>query len=78
MWSFNKSEEIYKPVVLSGHSSNVNIVDGVYKDAEKGSVVVVTISVDSTAIIWFRSDFKGILYSYLHFAMATSSSMKHF
>lgn len=62
VWSFDTSKETYLPVVLAGHSSNVNIVDGVYKNAEKGSVVVVTISVDSTAVIWFRSDFKGTFY----------------
>lgn len=62
VWSLDKEKESYVHAVLAGHSSNVNVVDGVYKNAEKGSLVVVTVSVDSTVIIWCRPAFKGMFY----------------
>ncbi|KAK4875944.1 hypothetical protein RN001_012366 [Aquatica leii] len=48
----------YVPCVLQGHEENVNIVDGLYKNVEKGFVVVATASLDSSIKIWTRTTFK--------------------
>lgn len=44
----------YKCSKLTGHESNVNIVDGIYKRSDKTDAVVVSVSMDCTAIIWKR------------------------
>lgn len=59
VWSLDSNSGCYKPCTLAGHESNVNVVDGLYKDHEKRSVVVATISVDSTLRIWFRPERTG-------------------
>ncbi|XP_023017207.1 elongator complex protein 2 [Leptinotarsa decemlineata] len=50
VWSSNG--KVYSKVSLVGHSSNVNIVDGLYK--ENNSTVVVSISMDCCIKIWWR------------------------
>ncbi|KAF5281600.1 hypothetical protein FQR65_LT02920 [Abscondita terminalis] len=45
----------YAPFVLKGHEGNVNIVDGLYKNAEKGFAIVVSASLDSSIKLWARN-----------------------
>ncbi|XP_057671007.1 elongator complex protein 2 isoform X1 [Diorhabda carinulata] len=45
-------ENYYEPEVLEGHSSNVNIVDGLQRIDK--STLIVSISMDHTAKIWYR------------------------
>ncbi|KAG5896915.1 hypothetical protein JTB14_028143 [Gonioctena quinquepunctata] len=54
VWTLDENR--YTNVVLEGHKSNVNIVDGLYKENDKGSTVVVSISMDSSIKIWFRGN----------------------
>lgn len=44
----------YKCSKLTGHENNVNIVDGIYKGSFKTDAVVVSVSMDCTAIVWRR------------------------
>lgn len=59
MWTFSEDKKQYLPIFLKGHSSNVNVVDGIYKKKDTKSVIVVTASVDSTVRIWYRPDKTG-------------------
>ncbi|CAG9826810.1 unnamed protein product [Diabrotica balteata] len=52
IWTLNG--DIYLLKILKGHSSNVNIVDGLYRDDK--SAVVVSVSMDQTAKIWLRQN----------------------
>lgn len=47
------------PVVLRGHSGNVNIVDGLYCGRDQEHTVVVSASMDSSIKIWWRSRLNG-------------------
>lgn len=44
----------YEPEILKGHESNVNIVDGLYKQHDKNDAVVVSASMDCTVKVWYR------------------------
>ncbi|CAG9860297.1 unnamed protein product [Phyllotreta striolata] len=54
VWTFVNDK--YEPTLLEGHSSNVNIVDGLYKEAHFKSTVIVSVSMDRSAKIWYRKD----------------------
>lgn len=62
VWSFDTVKDNWVPFMLKEHTSNINVVDGLYKDASKKDTVVVTLSMDSTAIIWIRSDLTSTVY----------------
>lgn len=49
-----------KPIVLTGHNGNVNIVDGLY---DRTLTIIVSASVDSTVKIWNRLDKSGKIFS---------------
>lgn len=48
----------YKQVTLN-HESNVNIVDGLYKQHDKSGAVIVSASMDCTVKIWYRPKPEG-------------------
>lgn len=56
VWNLNVEIE---PILLKGHSGNVNIVDGLYGSRDRKETFVVTVSVDSTIKIWYRHQTKG-------------------
>lgn len=56
VWNLRDGVE---PVVLKGHSGNVNIVDGVYASDNQHDTFVVTASLDSTIKIWYRHQQEG-------------------
>lgn len=56
VWSV--ADNSYKE--LTGHSDGVNKVDCLYKDTEKGYLIVATGSIDSTIKIWERKQFGGM------------------
>ncbi|CAH1104108.1 unnamed protein product [Psylliodes chrysocephalus] len=49
-------DDKYESVILKSHTLNVNIVDGLYKGENCSSAVIVSISMDRTAKIWFRQN----------------------
>lgn len=56
-------DDKYESVILKSHTLNVNIVDGLYKGENCSSAVIVSISMDRTAKIWFRQNLTG-MYKY--------------
>lgn len=63
VWSLK--DNIYHPVVLTGHESNVNVIDGLYRKKNNDEAVVVTASMDSTIKLWRREKYGGNLYIFL-------------
>lgn len=59
VWTYSEDKKQYLPNFLKGHNLNVNIVDGIYKNKDTKSVIVVTASVDSTVRIWCRLNKTG-------------------
>ncbi|KAK5645145.1 hypothetical protein RI129_006445 [Pyrocoelia pectoralis] len=57
VWSLKDND--YVSFVLRGHDSNINIVDGLYKDDERKVTVVATASLDSTVKVWTRQNANG-------------------
>lgn len=49
----------YEPVTLKGHESNVNIVDGLYKQNNKNGALIASASMDCTVKIWYRPKSEG-------------------
>lgn len=52
VWTFKKDE--YKPYFLTGHTSIVNIVDGIYRNSCQQKAVIVSASMDCNVFIWRR------------------------
>ncbi|GJQ80997.1 hypothetical protein Trydic_g23426 [Trypoxylus dichotomus] len=52
VWTLEGDE--YVPFVLSGHESNVNVVDGLYLDNASKHLIIATGSADSMIRIWIR------------------------
>lgn len=61
VWTLEKDS--YKATVLKGHTDGVNQADSVYIDREKGSLLIVTGSIDSTLKVWLRTTREGTFYS---------------
>ncbi|XP_044755225.1 probable elongator complex protein 2 [Coccinella septempunctata] len=45
-----------KNEILKGHTSNVTVVDGIYKKENKKNAIVVSASMDSTVKVWLREN----------------------
>lgn len=67
VWTLRGTE--YIPYVLSGHESNVNVVEGLCLDNITKNSIVVTASVDSTIRVWIRSSENGMYFTNYSFTI---------
>lgn len=52
VWTLEDDD--YNFTILEGHTENVNIVDGYYKEHSKKFAVVTSVGMDNTVRIWVR------------------------